>query len=207
MEIGGSWRTLPPSAVLLAWAVVGLVLAPILLRRMARRESGSSRRGPAREAAAACLTRSATPMSDSEALYNRIAVLRAERGITRRQLAEAVGVHYQTVGYLERGEYSPSLQLALRIADFFEVPVEAIFSTRPFPRIGQTTADGGRADGDRAVVLPDPVRPARPAPPRRAPGPGRRQRRPVRGRHVEDVHRLRAQRVHPGRQHVDAARR
>ena len=42
-------------------------------------------------------------------LHNRIAVLRAERGITRRQLAEAVGVHYQTVGYLERGEYSPSL--------------------------------------------------------------------------------------------------
>ena len=73
-------------------------------------------------------------------LYNRIAVLRAERGITRRQLAEAVGVHYQTVGYLERGEYSPSLQLALRIADFFGVPIEAIFSTRPFPRIGQTTS-------------------------------------------------------------------
>jgi putative transcriptional regulator len=79
-------------------------------------------------------------MSDSEVLYNRIAVLRAERGTTRRQLAEAVGVHYQTVGYLERGEYSPSLQLALRIADFFGVPIEAIFSTRPFPRIGQTTS-------------------------------------------------------------------
>ncbi len=79
-------------------------------------------------------------MSDSEVLYNRIAVLRAERGTTRRQLAEAVGVHYQTVGYLERGEYSPSLQLALRIADFFDVPIEAIFSTRPFPRIGQTTS-------------------------------------------------------------------
>ena len=72
-------------------------------------------------------------MADSEVLYNRMAVLRAERGITRRQLAEAVGVHYQTVGYLERGEYSPSLQLALRIADFFDVPVESIFSTRPFP--------------------------------------------------------------------------
>jgi putative transcriptional regulator len=79
-------------------------------------------------------------MSDSEVLYNRIAVLRAERGTTRRQLAEAVGVHYQTVGYLERGEYSPSLQLALRIAAFFGVPIEAIFSTRPFPRIGQTTS-------------------------------------------------------------------
>lgn len=75
-------------------------------------------------------------MADSEVLFNRMAVLRAERGTTRRQLADAVGVHYQTVGYLERGEYSPSLQLAMRIADFFDVPVEAIFSTRPFPRIG-----------------------------------------------------------------------
>ena len=72
----------------------------------------------------------------SEVIYNRIAVLRAERGISRRQLAEALGVHYQTVGYLERGEYSPSLYLALRIAEYFEVPVEVVFATEPFPRIG-----------------------------------------------------------------------
>jgi DNA-binding XRE family transcriptional regulator len=72
----------------------------------------------------------------SEAIHNRIAVLRAERGISRRQLSEALGVHYQTIGYLERGEYSPSLFLALRIAAYFEVPVEAVFSTEPFPRIG-----------------------------------------------------------------------
>ncbi|TDQ55292.1 helix-turn-helix transcriptional regulator [Actinorugispora endophytica] len=71
-----------------------------------------------------------------ENVYNRIAVLRAERGVSRRQLAEALGVHYQTVGYLERGEYSPSLHLALRIASYFEVPVEIVFSTTPFPRIG-----------------------------------------------------------------------
>ncbi|TQN28783.1 DNA-binding XRE family transcriptional regulator [Haloactinospora alba] len=74
-----------------------------------------------------------------EQIYNRIAVLRAERGISRRQLAETLGVHYQTVGYLERGEYSPSLHLALRIAQYFEVPVEVVFSTEPFPRIGSTT--------------------------------------------------------------------
>jgi DNA-binding XRE family transcriptional regulator len=73
----------------------------------------------------------------SETIYNRIAVLRAERGVSRRALAEALGVHYQTVGYLERGEYSPSLHLAMRIARYFEVPVEVVFSTEPFPRIGQ----------------------------------------------------------------------
>jgi putative transcriptional regulator len=71
----------------------------------------------------------------SEAVHNRIATLRAEQGITRRQLADALGVHYQTVGYIERGEFNPSLHLALRIAAFFEVPVEAVFSIKPFPRV------------------------------------------------------------------------
>ncbi|WP_410622098.1 helix-turn-helix transcriptional regulator [Amycolatopsis sp. cmx-8-4] len=76
----------------------------------------------------------------SEVVYNRIAMLRAERSISRRQLADALGVHYQTIGYLERGEYSPSLYLALRIADFFEVTVEVLFSTKPFPRLGERSA-------------------------------------------------------------------
>ena len=44
-------------------------------------------------------------------------------------------MHYQTIGYLERGEYSPSLHLALRIAEYFEVPLEVVFAPRPFPRI------------------------------------------------------------------------
>ena len=80
-----------------------------------------------------------TPAADStpETIHNRIAMLRVERGITRRELAEGLGVHYQTVGYLERGEYSPSLHLALRIARFFDVPIEVVFSLEPFPRLGQ----------------------------------------------------------------------
>ena len=42
VEIDGSWRTLLTISVLVLWAIVGLLLAPVLLRRMARRESGSS---------------------------------------------------------------------------------------------------------------------------------------------------------------------
>ena len=72
----------------------------------------------------------------TDQVHNRIAMLRAERGISRRDLSEAVGVHYQTIGYLERGEYSPSLHLALKIAEYFEVPVEVVFSTTPFARLG-----------------------------------------------------------------------
>jgi DNA-binding XRE family transcriptional regulator len=77
---------------------------------------------------------------NGDSVHNRIAMLRVERGISRRDLAEALGVHYQTIGYLERGEYSPSLNLALRIAGYFDVPVEVVFSTAPFARIGSETA-------------------------------------------------------------------
>ena len=64
-------------------------------------------------------------------LHNRIAVLRAERGLSRQQLADAVSVNYQTIGYLERGDYNPSLELAFRLSELFGVPIEAIFSRRP----------------------------------------------------------------------------
>ena len=73
----------------------------------------------------------------SSGLYNRISVLRAERGVTRQQLAEALEVNYQTIGFLERGDYSPSLKLAFGLSEFFGLPVEAIFSTRPFQPLSE----------------------------------------------------------------------
>jgi len=69
-------------------------------------------------------------------VYNRIAVFRAERGTSRRELATAVGVHPQTIGYIERGEYRPSLSLSLKLAEHFGVPVEALFSLTPFAPLG-----------------------------------------------------------------------
>ncbi|MGW6056658.1 helix-turn-helix transcriptional regulator [Streptomyces sp. NPDC055189] len=68
----------------------------------------------------------------SEQVHNRLAMVRAERKVSRQSLAEAVGVHYQTIGYIERGQYNPSLDLALKIAGFFGLPVEALFSLEPF---------------------------------------------------------------------------
>jgi putative transcriptional regulator len=65
-------------------------------------------------------------------IYNRLPVLRAERGMSRQELANALGINYQTVSYLERGEYNPSLELAFRISEFFGLPLEAIFSRQPF---------------------------------------------------------------------------
>ena len=77
-------------------------------------------------------------MSDN--LYNRIAALRTERGLSRKGLSEVLGVNYQTIGYLERGDYAPSLELALKIAEFFDLPVEMVFSRRPFEPLSKELA-------------------------------------------------------------------
>src|SRR5260370_9562188 len=64
-------------------------------------------------------------------IYNRLSALRAERGMSRQDLARALDIGYQTVVVLERGEYNPSLELALRISQLFALPVEVIFSSIP----------------------------------------------------------------------------
>ena len=87
-------------------------------------------------------------------LYNRIAVLRAERGISRQQLADAMDVNYQTIGFLERGDYSPSLKLALGLAEYFGLPVEGIFSTRPLRALSEQVY-GAKAGPKEAATEPD----------------------------------------------------
>jgi DNA-binding XRE family transcriptional regulator len=77
--------------------------------------------------------------AEGEQVFNRILAAREERGLSRHDFAEAIGVHYQTIGYLERGEYSPSLVLALRIARVLEVPIEALFSLDPIPETDSAT--------------------------------------------------------------------
>lgn len=70
-------------------------------------------------------------------VHNRIAVFRTERGLSRKDLAAQVDVNPQTIGFLERGSYSPSVELALRLARVFGVPVDALFSLDPFPSLAQ----------------------------------------------------------------------
>lgn len=67
------------------------------------------------------------PKAEEERVANRIEELRTRAGLSRQELADQVGVHYQTIGYIERGEYSPSLVLALRIASVLGASVEEIF--------------------------------------------------------------------------------
>jgi len=74
---------------------------------------------------------------ESRKIYNRIAVLRKEKSLTRNELADKVGVNFQTIGYLEREEYNPSLDLAFRISEVFELPIDIIFSTEPLIPLSQ----------------------------------------------------------------------
>ena len=60
-------------------------------------------------------------------MKNRLRVLRAERGWSQQQLADALEVSRQSVNAIETGKYDPSLPLAFRIADVFALPIEQIF--------------------------------------------------------------------------------
>lgn len=70
--------------------------------------------------------------NQEDPLYNRVENARNTLGISRIDLAAITGVHYQTIGYIERGEYNPSLSLALRLAKALKVEVSEIFSEKPF---------------------------------------------------------------------------
>ncbi|PIT90362.1 MAG: transcriptional regulator [Candidatus Komeilibacteria bacterium CG10_big_fil_rev_8_21_14_0_10_41_13] len=63
-------------------------------------------------------------------MNNSVLKLRQEKGITQEDLAKAVGVTRQTIYALEQGNYTPSVLLSLRIAEFFKLPVEKIFQLK-----------------------------------------------------------------------------
>jgi putative transcriptional regulator len=67
------------------------------------------------------------PKSEEDLVSNRVEEVRTGSNITRQELAALVGVHYQTIGYIERGEYSPSLVLALKIAEALGSSIEKLF--------------------------------------------------------------------------------
>lgn len=60
-------------------------------------------------------------------LYNRLKEYRAKIGVNQQQMGTLVNTSRQTISLIERGDYSPSITLALKIAKVFAVPVEEIF--------------------------------------------------------------------------------
>lgn len=64
---------------------------------------------------------------DEMPLYNRLKEYRAKIGVNQQQMGKMAGVSRQTISQIERGDYSPSVTLALKIAKVFDARVEDIF--------------------------------------------------------------------------------
>jgi putative transcriptional regulator len=64
-------------------------------------------------------------------ISNTLRDLRAAAGLTQQDLADAIGVTRQTVNAIELDKYSPSLEVAFRIAHVFKVPLEQVFQYAP----------------------------------------------------------------------------
>lgn len=82
-------------------------------------------------------------------VYNRVRVLREERGLSRQELADRLGIGYRTLSYIEREDYTPSLPLAWRISGFFGVPTDEVFSPEPLRPMSELLF-GGSSNEERA---------------------------------------------------------
>ncbi|KHD88743.1 MAG: XRE family transcriptional regulator [Bdellovibrio sp. ArHS] len=60
-------------------------------------------------------------------MKSRLALLRADRGITQQELADAIGVTRATIIAIEKENYNPSLELSFRLARFFKTDIHSIF--------------------------------------------------------------------------------
>lgn len=65
-----------------------------------------------------------------EVVSNRVQEFRNDKSLTQEELAKEVGVTRQTIIAIEKGNYTPSVLLALKISKFFEIPVDKIFSIK-----------------------------------------------------------------------------
>jgi len=63
----------------------------------------------------------------NEIVKNEVYELRSKRGVTQEALAEKMQVSRQTIIAIEKGNYTPSVLLALKLAGFFSIPVEKLF--------------------------------------------------------------------------------
>lgn len=61
-------------------------------------------------------------------MTNKLRFYRGRKGVSQQELADEMGVTRQTIYAIEKNKYSPSLELGMKIAHFFEIDVEALFS-------------------------------------------------------------------------------
>nr|WP_275579590.1 helix-turn-helix transcriptional regulator [Jeotgalibacillus terrae] len=63
-------------------------------------------------------------------LTNKVKEWRARHGMTQQELADRMGITRQTIGLIEKGDYAPSVLLALKMADVFGIKVEDLFGVK-----------------------------------------------------------------------------
>lgn len=80
----------------------------------------------------------------SEHVYNRVRILRIERGLSQIELAAELGINHRTLGYLEREHSQPTISLAWEIADYFGLPVGVIFSPEPLEPMSRVISRNSR---------------------------------------------------------------
>ncbi len=66
-------------------------------------------------------------LTNERKIRNRIVVLRAERGLSQKEVADMLGVSRQTIISLEKNRYNPSLKLAFEISLLFDVDLHEVF--------------------------------------------------------------------------------
>ena len=80
------------------------------------------------------------PGRERATIYNRVRLLRQDRGLSRKEMADALGINHRTLGYVERQDYRISLELAFRISNFFGLPIQTVFAQEPFPTLSEQLA-------------------------------------------------------------------
>lgn len=71
-------------------------------------------------------------MPEAVGFHNRVKTYRVDRGLSRRELADRVEVHPQTIGAIERGQFNPTIEVALRLGEVLGVGLDALFSRTEF---------------------------------------------------------------------------
>ena len=84
-------------------------------------------------------------------LYNRLKEYRARLGVNQQEMGRLAGVSRQTISQIERGDYSPSVSLALKLAKICNVTVEDIFTYQEDENDGEERCEERQPEGPAQV--------------------------------------------------------
>ena len=90
--------------------------------------------------------------NDKPTVHNRIGTLRREAGVSRSEMAKEIGINENTLSIIERGEREPRVRVAWRIADYFDLPMRAVFAEEPMPTLADLLRRQYRCSGHHTTT-------------------------------------------------------